>query len=113
MLRRSLLAALVALAAPATLHAQAGNVSGLYQVQGRNPDGSSYSGSVTVQETAQGAVTFSWVVGQRSYAGSGQRSGSVVTVNWGSSAPAVYVVMSDGSLHGTWANGYALERLSR
>jgi len=116
--RRQILTALVALPAlfvtlPTGTRAQVANISGVYQAQGRNPDGSSYAGTVTVQEGAQGNVAFSWAVAGRSYSGTGQRSGSVVTVNWGGSAPAVYVVMSDGALHGTWANGYGLERLAR
>lgn len=111
--RRLLLAALASLCLTGPAPAQTGNISGVYQAQGRNPDGSRYSGTVTVQETAQGAVSFAWIVGGRHYAGSGQRAGAVVSVNWGDTHPVVYVVMSDGSLHGTWANGQALERLSR
>ena len=111
--RRLFIAALAALSLTASAQAQSGNISGVYQAQGRNPDGSRYSGSVTVRETAQGAVSFAWVVGGRQYAGAGQRAGAVVSVDWGDTYPVVYVVMSDGSLHGTWANGLALERLSR
>lgn len=111
--RRFFLAALAALTIPSGATAQTGNISGVYQAQGRNPDGSSYTGTVTVQESAGGAVSFAWVVGGRHYSGAGQRSGAVVTVDWGSSSPVIYVLMSNGALHGTWADGYALERLSR
>ncbi|UYV36705.1 hypothetical protein N4R57_17175 [Rhodobacteraceae bacterium D3-12] len=89
----------------------AGNITGFYKAEGRNPDGSRYSGQVSVQEQPGGGVGFAWTVGNQSYTGIGRREGRVVTVNWGSDAPVVYVVMPDGSLHGTWSNGRALERL--
>ena len=85
-------------------------IAGTYRVEGRNPDGSPYQGSVTVTET-DGALGFAWQVGSQSYEGQGQREGAVVRVDWGARYPVVYVVMPDGELHGTWSNGQALERL--
>lgn len=89
-----------------------GTISGLYRAAGRNPDGSPYSGAARITETA-GTVTVDWQVGNRTYSGAGYRDGSVVVVDWGDAAPIVYVVMSNGELHGTWANGTALEKLTR
>ena len=33
------------------------------------------------------------------------------TVEWGSDYPVYYLILPSGELHGTWANGTALERL--
>lgn len=98
------------LGAAAAAPAEAQAISGTYQVEGRNPDGSSYSGTVQIHET-NGEVKINWQVGRQSYSGTGTRRGDVVWVNWGDSYPVVYVRMPSGELHGTWANGRALERL--
>ncbi|MDX2484747.1 MAG: hypothetical protein QNK42_13910 [Pseudodonghicola sp.] len=99
-------AAMVALAAP--LAAQ--SIAGGYRVEGRNPDGSPYRGMVAISE--QGAmVHLSWRVGGQSYDGSGTRNGDIIWIDWGAEYPVVYVRMPNGELHGTWANGRALERL--
>lgn len=100
--------ALVMVAAPAL----AQDLSGTYAAQGRNPDGSAYQGSVVLTHSAN-VVSMAWRVGNSSYIGTGVQEGRVVTVDWGQGAPVVYVVMPDGALHGTWADGFALERLTR
>jgi len=101
-----LAAGLTALAAP--LAAQ--SIAGTYRVEGRNPDGSAYSGTVNIQQDGA-AVYMSWRVGQQSYTGSGTRNGDILWIDWGDTYPVVYVRMPSGELHGTWANGRALERL--
>lgn len=90
--------------------ALAQSVAGQYRVEGRNPDGSAYSGTVVISEQGN-AVQFNWRVGASTYLGSGTRNGDVIWVNWGSQYPVVYVRMPSGQLHGTWENGTALERL--
>ena len=85
-------------------------VNGLYRVEGRNPDGSAYSGSAQLVEIND-TVTIAWQVAGQGYQGTGTRNGDIVWVNWGADHPVVYVVMPSGQLHGTWANGQALERL--
>lgn len=55
---------------------------------------------------------FAWRIGNETYSGEGLIDGRIVAVNWGAETPVVYVVMPDGDLHGTWDDGYALERLS-
>lgn len=97
---------------PVAAAAQGQSLTGRYRAEGRNPDGSTYSGSVELND-AFGKITMTWKVGSQSYEGLGTRHGRVLTVDWGDTHPVVYVVMPDGSLHGTWANGTALERLSR
>ena len=100
----------VALALVCAGAALAQSVSGSYRVQGRNPDGSAYSGSVQIAD-ANGTIAMTWKVGNQSYQGTGTRNQDVIWVNWGDQHPVVYVRMPNGELHGTWANGTALERL--
>ena len=112
--RRLVLGALAAaLALPAIAQSLPGDISGVYRAEGRNPDGSIYRGTVTVQESVGGAVGFAWIVGNQSYAGIGTRDGRVVSVNWGAAHPVIYVIMPGGKLLGTWDDGRALERLEK
>lgn len=110
--RRSMLGLVagIALLGATGARAQVLGISGSYRVEGRNPDGSTYSGSLTLVN-AGGKVGMIWKVGSQTYEGHGVLDGRVLTVDWGSDAPVVYVVMPNGMLHGTWANGTALERL--
>lgn len=108
--RASLGIAAVVLAAP--LAAQQADLSGAYKAEGRNPDGSKYSGTAIIGQQGN-AVQINWSVGNQAYSGSGIVNGQVVVVNWGQPDPVVYVVMANGDLHGTWAAGTALERLTR
>lgn len=110
--RRAMLGFVTAAAFAGPLAAQQVSITGAYRAEGRNPDGSAYTGSAVVTET-NGTVQVNWTVGNQTYAGSGVRTGQVVVVNWGQPAPVIYVVMSNGDLHGTWQNGTALERLVR
>ena len=91
--------------------ALAQDLTGAYLAQGRNADGSTYRGTVQLTHRAD-VVSLAWQVGAESYIGTGVLDGRVVTVDWGADTPVVYVVMPDGTLHGTWADGYALERLT-
>ena len=107
------LAGLILGAVPALAQMIPGDITGQYRVEGRNADGSAYSGLVNVNQVAGGGVGFAWAVAGQSYNGTGVREGRVVTVHWGDNTPVVYVIMPDGTLHGTWADGRALERLLR
>jgi hypothetical protein len=84
---------------------------GSYAVEGRNPDGSSYTGSVEIAKQGKG-YHLSWHVGSTSYAGSGTLAGNLLTVDWGSSTPVVYALAADGSLTGLWEAGNGEETLS-
>ena len=90
--------------------AQVLDVSGTYRAEGRNPDGSTYTGTAVMAQQGS-AVQINWTVANQTYAGSGIRDGQVVVINWGQAEPVVYVVMDNGELHGTWNRGTALERL--
>ena len=108
--RRTLIAAISGAAMLIASGVAAQSVSGQYRAEGRNPDGSSYSGTVQIREN-KGGVQINWQVGSQSYKGSGTRNGDVIWVDWGDTYPVVYVRMPSGELHGTWANGRGLERL--
>ncbi|WP_419409915.1 hypothetical protein [Primorskyibacter sp. 2E107] len=107
MLNRSLAAALLLSALPILA---AADLSGRYTVQGRNADGSAYSGTLTLQQHGN-AVAADWMVGGTPYSGYGPLDGRILTLNWApGQAPVIYVTMPDGTLHGTWADGLALEK---
>ncbi|WP_111732031.1 hypothetical protein [Roseovarius amoyensis] len=106
-----------ALAAMATLATGAAaqqtpvyHIAGTYDARGMNPDGSVYRGAVQISQQGS-AVEVYWNVASQSYTGRGQIEGRVVTVDWGSPTPVVYVLMGR-ELHGTWENGTALEKLT-
>ncbi len=88
------------------------SIEGRYSAEGRNPDGSAYSGIVQIVQSGD-AISMSWQIGDQAYSGSGVRQGRIVTVNWGAKYPVIYVIQPNGALHGTWADGRALERLTR
>jgi len=87
-------------------------IAGDYFVYGRNPDGSAYEGTLQVVGNGDGSYTVNWQVGSN-YSGRGELKGDVLTVEWGDTDPAVYVLMPDGELHGTWGDGTGLELLTR
>ncbi|WP_417700447.1 hypothetical protein [Pseudophaeobacter sp.] len=90
--------------------ARAQSVTGSYRAEGRNPDGSAYSGRVQISGTAE-ALVVEWQVANQRYTGKGSRNGDVIWIDWGQKYPVVYLRMPSGELHGTWANGRGLERL--
>lgn len=108
--RRAVIGAVAALGLLAG-SALAQGLTGSYGAQGRNPDGSTYTGTVQMTQSAD-VISMAWRVGASSYIGTGVKEGRVLTINWGEATPVVYVVMPDGTLHGTWADGLGLEKLT-
>jgi len=104
-----LLLTLALLLAPTFALAQ--SLSGFYDVWGRNLDGAAYSGTAEVRDDGE-TVSIFWDTTVGVYSGTGARDGSTVLIDWGSDYLIVYTVMEDGELHGTWADGYALDRLT-
>lgn len=97
---------------PRTAPVEAEGLTGNYSVAGRNPDGTTYDGTVVL--TQQGRTfTLIWTVGTDSYRGAGELDGNVLTVDWGDKTPVVYAVMADGHLKGLWAAGRGAEELTR
>src|SRR6056297_2323809 len=84
---------------------QTTDITGSYRVEGRNVDGSAYSGSLVL--STQGATYLGdWRIAEQAYRGVGRLDGRILILQWQDGAdPVVYVVMPDGELHGTWADG--------
>ncbi len=102
---------------PATANvqvAQGQDISGEYDVDGTNPNGTTYTGAVTISRQGDNRYRFEWVIanGDR-YSGAGTLRGRTISVNWGQRYPVIYQVGGDGILEGTWANGTATETLTR
>ncbi len=77
--------------------------AGPYQVAGRNPDGSRYSGTLKVF-TVGPAYSLEWLIGESRYVGLGIRQGRLLAVAYGSDScgVAVYTVSAGGTLEGDW-----------
>ena len=88
------------------------DIVGNYRVNGRNPDGSAYSGTLSISDDL-GTAALIWKVGSRTYKGSGQFKGNILVVDWGDAHPVIYAVGVNGNLFGTWADGAASEKLTR
>ena len=97
----------VATAAPEEIAAP----QGAYKVGGRNADGTSYQGSVTIAKHGR-VYQLSWKIGSTSYRGNGTLQDNLLTVNWGGSTPVVYALAADGSLTGLWDGGHGEETLT-
>ncbi len=87
------------------------DISGTYFVYGRHGDGRTFEGTATIAAGDDG-YAIEWLIGAASYNGIGILDGRVLTVEWGTEAPAIYVVMPDGELHGTFEDGLGVELLS-
>jgi len=88
------------------------NIQGTYDAYGRNPDGSDYENPVEIIQKGT-AVDFAWINKDNTTRGTGTIEGRVITVDWGDATPVVYVAMENGNLHGTWADGLGLEKLTK
>ena len=87
------------------------DLDGVYDVKGTNPNGSTYSGEVSIQYQAN-TYQFRWrIANGQTFEGRGTLRGSALTVNWGQQYPVIYIVGTDGVLRGTWDNGQATEEL--
>jgi hypothetical protein len=98
--------------APNTLMRQSAvpTLAGLYRVTGTNPNGSRYSGMLTLTPR-QGGYDFRWWIGRDVFAGSGQFAGRMLVVDWGQKHPVIYTLGGD-RLNGEWADGSATENLA-
>ena len=100
-MRRFLLAcALILFAAPA--HAQR---DGLYDVTGRNLDGTDYTGVAQIRSVGLNSFNIVWRIGNQLVEGVGMASGRTVSVAYGlAQRPGIgiYTLNPDGSLDGEW-----------
>jgi hypothetical protein len=102
-------------AASETLNLYADAVSGpvtpgRYAVDGRNPDGSRYTGGAEISRDGD-AYVVGWTVGGSNYRGRGTLTAGILVVDWGQATPAVYARAADGTLVGLWNNGDGEEQL--
>ncbi len=87
-------------------------IEGQYSAVGTNPDGSPYTGAVTIHRDGD-MYRFHWRVGTEYY-GHGTLKGNILTVYWGAPDPVIYTVRDGGrTLEGVWAGGRASETLRR
>jgi hypothetical protein len=82
--------------------------AGLYRVEGRNRDGSSYAGQMALEGEGN-EYRLSWTIGDASYNGSGKFNNGLMIVEWGGPTPVVYALAADGRLVGLWDGGLASE----
>ena len=70
--------------------------TGNYRVQGTNPNGSPYQGTLTIERS--GALyQVRWKIGTDTYEGQGTLNGSTLTVDWGQPDPVIYQGLNDGT----------------
>lgn len=86
-------------------------IAGRYVANGKNPNGSTYRGEVSIKQDADGYYFF-WKIGDTQYQGRGDHAAGKFTIDWGDAYPVIYRLASDGSLIGTWNNGNASEVLA-
>lgn len=80
------------------------SLDGVYAINGKNPQGENYRGTLTVNESGEG-YTFDWEAGNN-FSGFGIRAGSFVAVGFGGKQCAFvgYDVQPDGTLDGKWGS---------
>ena len=99
---RFALRVLVFFAVPATSQAtRVVYLPGVYQVAGTNPDGSKYSGTVTVTRS-RATLRIVWKIGGRVWRGTGLRAGNILSVGYGGGV-AAYRIVHSKRFEGEWA----------
>ena len=87
------------------------DISGKYSIHGTNPNGTIYSGFVTIRRDGD-RYRFDWVISTGdTYRGTGIFNGRSIVVDWGQQYPVIYQVGPNGVLTGTWNGGTATETL--
>ncbi len=83
-------------------------VNGRYSVNGRNPDGSKYRGTLDVDGDGSN-YRLKWKLGGTAYEGEGKLVNGLMVIDWGGKEPIIYAVRADGTLAGLWESGKASE----
>jgi hypothetical protein len=107
-MRRFLLAAPALLAAGLCVPPAAAQRSGVYAVEGRAVDGSTYQGSATLTATGPQTWRISWRVSGESANGVALTVGKLLVVGYVAgreTGVVAYEVMEDGRLVGRWTQG--------
>lgn len=84
---------------------------GLYEVEGQNPDGTTYSGHLSLQTAPGAAWIATWQMSDVRIVGLGLIQGGVLAISFvveGLPGIAAYEVDPDGTLRGVWTTGGGL-----
>jgi hypothetical protein len=85
-------------------------LGGIYRVQGKNPNGTTYRGMVALIRIGE-QFRFNWWIGSQVFTGAGEFAGRMLVVQWGARHPVIYTFAGGSTLNGEWADGSASERL--
>jgi hypothetical protein len=86
---------------------------GVYALEGVNPDGSTYAGTLELQPARGGAWRLVWRIGSDVVEGIGLVDGPVLSAAYvlgGRPGVAIYRIRQDGVLEGPWTTGGGLGR---
>ena len=86
------------------------NLVGRYRADGKNPDGTSYTGEVEIRNE-NAMYYFIWTINSQTLYGSGTLNNNILNINW-SGGLVSYVLQPNGVLQGSWANGQGTETLT-
>jgi hypothetical protein len=99
--------------------ASAQDLPGKYQVQGTNPDGSTYGGTAEIVATSENTCRITWQTGSTTSAGICMRNGPAFAAGYvlgDAIGLVVYEIKSNGTLEGLWTiadqKGVGEERLT-
>ncbi|MCZ6862702.1 MAG: hypothetical protein O7I42_20940 [Alphaproteobacteria bacterium] len=96
------LISLVIFAMPVTTQAtRVVYLPGVYQVAGTDPDGTKYTGTVTVTRT-RATLRVVWKIGSRVWRGTGLRVGNILSVGYNGGV-AAYRIVHSKRFEGEWA----------
>lgn len=106
-MKKLVLAALLALSLAFPAAAQR---SGLYEVTGANPDGTEYTGTLTLTQVGLSTFRVVWTIGNDTIEGMGMVSGLTFATAFALGDQAgmgIYEIRRDGSLEGVWTTAGA------
>ena len=86
------------------------NLVGRYRADGKNPNGTSYTGEVEIRNE-NAMYYFIWTINSQTLYGSGTLNNNILNINW-SGGLVSYVLQPNGVLQGSWANGQGTETLT-
>jgi len=84
---------------------------GRYRLTGQKPDGTAYSGTVSISRKGDDYLLV-WQAGTERYRGAGKRHDNLLQVRRGDGIPVIYALNADGTLRGLWGKGAGEETLT-
>jgi hypothetical protein len=113
------LAAFAFLAVATIARADVLTLSTTYNAAGTNPDGSKYTGTVSIKVISEKTFTIHWKIGDETYDGFGMRNGDALAATYtldGKPGLVIYRLGDGGALNGFWVvrgeNDGGTERLT-